>query len=198
MSECICHHFGKYAATEIAVPDLVLGKRSLDVVGYDKHKKVLKVVECKFGRGLSVVEDAFLQLDKYRFQIKRNAYAFFNAFTKKKPMRFGRQMEATAGGKRIVIEFYVGLMNGACADAEQIKALHSMKERYPDTGIIRVKAEGTIKDHINVDGKDGRDLARARQVTFAIAWPPPDEVSTTRASTSTYPHVPGGIGMPNH
>lgn len=186
MIDRIIHNFGttlktddfdrKYAAREVhirvqEVPGDTEGDRILDLVEYGKKKKTFKVVEFKSGHSTAIIREAFKQVAKYRAILEGRALTFLNAFTRKSPMRYGRLMEATSGGKQIHVEFYVGLKDEVCC--QHVDLLRVLKKRYPETGIMRVKDDGKIKFSVKDAGsKHDYRLAQARPVVFAITWPP--------------------------
>ena len=155
----------RYAAREVPV-----GKAGrLDVVGYCKVEKVFKVVECKAGSGKATIWKAFGQMAMYRAAIENDVLGFLDAFTRKSPMRFERMMEATSGGKRIAIEFYVALTDEACKDWD---CLIQLKELNPDTGIFRIKDDLRVRDNVkDPNGNPNHELAKARRVSLAFTWP---------------------------
>jgi len=168
----------KYAAREVPVvantDEDVDGDGRLDVVGYDKEKRTFQVVECKSGDGAAAIRQAFTQLACYRGMIEHRVLTFLNSFTQKSPMRFERLMEATSGGKQIAVEFYVGLTDEACQ--ESVSLLRRLKERYPHTGILRVKPDGRIRHDVKeANGTYHPELAQAVPVLFDIPWPPEPE-----------------------
>lgn len=183
MSDLIFPKFGtpreqferKYAAREVPIKVQELEYDinrdcKLDLVEYDKHKRIFKIVELKSGCSDATIRDAFTQLAGYREKLEGRADNFLDAFTRKSPMRFGRMMEASLGGTEIRIEFYVGLTDEACKNVDR---LHSWKSKYPDSGIIRVKEDGRLKDYIKeADGKHNYELAKARPVRFLLTRPP--------------------------
>ncbi|HEV2419960.1 MAG TPA: hypothetical protein VGX94_19360 [Terriglobia bacterium] len=165
----------KYAAREVPIKvkegEYDINKDcKLDIVEYDKQKKIFKIVELKSGCSNAIVRDAFKQLKRYREMLEGRTFIFLDAFTRKSPMRFGRVMEATLGGKEIRIEFYVGLTDEAC---ENVDRLRSLKKEFPHIGIIRVKDDGKLRDYIKErDGTRNYELAKAQTVHFVLTWPP--------------------------
>lgn len=165
----------KYAAREVPIKvqegEYDINKDcKLDLVEYDKQKKIFKIVELKSGCNDAIVRDAFRQLARYREKIEGRAYIFLDAFTRKSPMRFGRMMEATSGGRQICVEFYVGLTDEAC---ENVDCLRSLKREFPYIGIIRVKDNGRLKDYIKeLDGTRNYELAQAQSLPFVLTSRP--------------------------
>lgn len=167
----------KYAAREVRISDKeaecpLHGDCQFDLVEYDKEKQVFRVIEFKLGHHQAVIPEAFSQVQKYRQALEANAHTFLDAFTRKSPMRFGRLMESTCGATKISIEFYVGLTDQACEENQEF--LRSFKEKwYPYIGTVRVKDDGKIKHFIkNPDGRKDYEIARARAVSFSLAWGP--------------------------
>lgn len=173
----------KYAAREVSInPQEVErqlhGDSRFDLVEYDREKRLFNVIELKLGHHRNVIRQAFEQVAKYHQALEGNAQAFLDAFTRKCPMRFTRLMESSYGGKGISVEFYVGLTDEACKDYE---FLHILRDRYPDTGIIRVKQDGRIKNYIKKpDGT--RD--------YEIAQPPTFYFSVVGSSFNAVAHAP--------
>lgn len=172
-----CEQFErKYAAREVPIKvqeaqyDVKRDCR-LDLVAYDKQKRTFKIVELKSGCSDAAIREAFVQLARYRDELEVRAYSFLDAFTRKSPMRFGRLMEATSGGKQISVEFHVGLTDEACKNVDRLR---SWKNKCPDIGIIRVKKDdGRLKDYIKeADGEKNYELAKARPVHFVLTCPP--------------------------
>jgi hypothetical protein len=180
----------KYAAREVSISaqeaerDLY-GDSRLDIVEYDKEKRLFRVIELKLGHHPPVIRDAYAQVAKYRQTLEDNAHAFLDAFTRKSPMRFGRLMEATRGATKISVEFYVGLTDEACKVRNCRDCLPIMKDHYPDFGIVRVKDDGRIKHYIKKpDGTHDYEIARARAVSFTLAWPAAASASNGAAQPS--------------
>lgn len=183
-------HEQKYAACEVPisaeeVERQLYGDSRLDLVEYDTASRVFKVTEFKVDHHQSAISHAFRPVERYRRALKANPYAFLDAFTRKSPMRFRRLMESTCGATKISVEFYVGLTDEACKESDFLRA---MKAHYRDTGIIRVKDNGTSKDYLkNPDGTRDYDIARATADSFSLTWP---QAASNVNGTEQAPVVP--------
>lgn len=74
-------------------------------------------------------------------------------------------MEATDWNRRIRLAFYAALTDEAATHIEHIR---SLKEHMPTIGIVRVKVNGKIRDHLHIDGKDDSGLAQAIPATVVL------------------------------
>lgn len=166
----------KYAARQVFIKvrgdgDVVNKDRCFDLVVYDTLSRTFRLVELKAGHTPATIRNAFQQVEKYRRIMKGRELAFLDAFTRRSPMRFSRLMEATADVTRIIVAFYVGLTDQACHT--NLSLLHLLKHKYPDTGIMRVKNDGRLKNYVKgANGKRDYDLTKARSVCFTLTRSP--------------------------
>ncbi len=141
-------------------------RRVLDVVAYDKAKRVFKVIECKasFGRG------ADEQIEKYRRLIESKPNKFLDAVSKNKKMkmRVGRWIQATNHGQRIRIEFYLALTDKDCK-AERVLELKRGRDWL---GIMRFKSNGALAEDFH--GENGKKLKIGKpsrvKISLAANW----------------------------
>ncbi len=166
MSRAVARHIKPSAL------DVRIGRGcTLDVVAFDKERKVFKIIECKYVKDLRRIGHAYGQLLAYYSALKQPGSEFLDAFAKKtKPeISLTDLMGATQRGKNMQVEFYVGLRDAACKD---VHLLRSMKKRLPRVGIIRVKRNGQIRDYIrDQDGRKDRKLTQAKKISIAVMPP---------------------------
>lgn len=144
----------------------ILGESRLDLVAYDKTSGVFTVVECKSTHEKSTVGKAFSQLVRYRDAISRQPDEFVDRVSRKMKMRFGRWMEATDCGRRVRVEFLVGLRDRAC---DKIQSIRDQKSRHSSVGIIRCKDNGQCKPHVKIEsGAEDAQLCKAKVETFTL------------------------------
>ncbi len=148
-----------------SVRELRVGNCIFDVVGYDKQAKLFKLVECKLGSSPTSIGHAFGQIAAYYAVLTDRGRDFVDAFTRKVPLRFNRQMEATDQARRIRVEFYVAFTDKACTQVELIRAV---KKLLPNVGVIRVKRDGKCRDYLRDRGRKDRKLAQARATVVEI------------------------------
>jgi hypothetical protein len=162
MSQAVACNLVKYAAREVKVGDC-----KFDVVAYNKEQKLFKLVECKLPHTSVAIGHAFGQVAAYSATIAAHGRDFIDVYSKKLvvPMRQGRWMEATDYYRRIKVEFYVALSQGACARTE---LLRSLKKIMPYVGIIRVKRDGVCRPYLRVKGDKDDRLNKAVPVTIKI------------------------------
>ena len=149
----------------------LFGKSPLDLIAYDKTSGVFTVVECKSTHEKSTVKRAFNQLVRYRNAISRRPDKFVDSVSRKMEMRFGRWMEATDCGRRIRVEFLVGLRDSACDKPQSIR---DQKSRHSSVGIIRCKNNGQCKPYVKIEsGAEDAQLCKAKVETFILRshWP---------------------------
>jgi len=132
----------------------------LDVVAYDKTRRVFRVVECKDTSRAPSIGKAFGQLAAYFGMVSSHGHDFVDAASKKLTMRYGRWMEATEGGKRIHVEFYVCLPDEAC---RRVELMQGLKKMLPHVGIIRFTMKGHCRNNIWVKSRRDSKLAEARR-----------------------------------
>lgn len=142
----------------IVARQIRLGDMRLDIVAYDKKKRLFKVVECKPAVHQTVVGQTFGQIAAYINRVTDRTDEFVDSFSDQVKMRFGRWMQATEYGRRIKAEFYVALPEAACKD---IECLRNLKRQHADVGIIRHKPNGQCRPYLRERNKPNYELARA-------------------------------------
>jgi hypothetical protein len=153
----------------LAALEISLGGIRFDVVAYDKKRRVFKVVECKLTKRETGIGKTFGQLVSYTGTLSRRAYDFVNAASKKLGrMSFNTWMEATSGGRKIQVEYYVALRDTALRDVD---FLYSIRKQVPGVGIIRCRGDGRCRNNIWVGGKRNYDLPRAKTHTIRLRNP---------------------------
>lgn len=165
MATAVAKHF-KYSAREVRLGNHILGSRILDVVAYDKKKRLFRVIECKLGSDATRITQAFGQISGYHAEINGRPHKFVDAYTEQIHLRWGRLMEATHANRYIQVAFYVALMDDACK--EQIDTIRAQKELHPNVGVIRVKDDRTVRHSLRVGGKKDNELAKASSKVIAI------------------------------
>jgi hypothetical protein len=144
----------------------LIGKFRLDLVAYDKGNGVFRVVECKSTSDERTPEKAFGHVTTYIDAISRHVDEFVDSASRTMKMRFGRWMEATDCGRRIQVEFFVALRDGACS---RMQCIRDQKTRHSDVGIIRCKENSQCKTYMkNEDGTHNLDLSKAQIKTFSL------------------------------
>lgn len=150
----------KNSTRELKVADCVL-----DVVAYDKKKRLFSLVECKLGTKPTSIGHAFGQIAAYSAILSQHGRAFLRAFTRRVPLNYERQMEATDEGRRFCVAFYVALTDNAC---KRFELIHAVKKLLPKVGIIRVKPDGTCRSYLRVRGQRVPKLADAVPMVIEI------------------------------
>jgi hypothetical protein len=144
----------------------ILGKHRLDLVAYDKRSGVFSIVECKSTSEKSTMKRAFDQLVRYRDVISREPDEFIDRVSRKMEMRFSRWTQATDCGRRIRVEFLVGLRDGACAKTRYVR---EQKARYPSVGIIRCSNNGKCKLYVKDEaGAKHAKVCESKVETFSL------------------------------
>jgi hypothetical protein len=160
----------------------LFGKSRLDLVAYDKTSGVFTVVECKSTHEKSTVRRAFNQLARYRNAISRQPDNFVDRVSRKMKMRFGRWMEATDCGRRIRVEFLVGLRDRAC---DKLQSIRDQKSRRSSVGIIRCKNNGRCESCVKTEhGAEDTQLCESRVETFNLRRHRPRQDRKHEAPTS--------------
>lgn len=159
MAEAVARYL-RSAAREVTVD----GYR-FDVVAYDKRERLFKLVECRRGSRSTSIGRAFGQLVAYYAVVSERGRDFVEAVSRKLPMSFDRLWEATDGGRRIRVAFYVALTEDAC---KRIELLRSIKTLLPDVGIIRFKRNGRCGNNIWEGGKRNYKLAEAAPTVIRV------------------------------
>jgi len=150
----------KHSTRELKVAECIL-----DVVAYDKTKRLFTLVECKLGTKPSSIGHAFGQIAAYSAILCEHGKAFLKAFTRRVPLNYERQMEATDGSRKFRVAFYVALTDNAC---KRIALIRSVKKLLPGVGIIRVKPDGKCRTYLRVKGQKEPTLARAAVMVIEI------------------------------
>jgi hypothetical protein len=150
----------KYVTRELKVAECIF-----DVVAYDKTERLFTLVECKLGTKPTSIGHAFGQIAAYSAILCEHGRAFLKAFTKRVPLNYERQMEATDEGRRFRVAFYVALSDSAC---KRVELIRSVKKLLPTVGIIRVKPDGKCRPHLHVNGRKDSKLATASPTLIDI------------------------------
>jgi hypothetical protein len=162
MTEAVVRYLRR-AAREVTV-----GRNRFDVVAYDKREKLFKLVECKRSSSATGIGRAFGQLVAYYAVVSALGRDFVNAVSKKMPLSFNRLMEATNGGRRIRVAFYVALTDDAC---QRVDLLRSVKTLLPSVGIIRVTRNGKCRNYVWERGEKDKKLAEAHPTVIRVLLP---------------------------
>jgi hypothetical protein len=153
----------------LAAQEISLGRNRFDVVAYDKKRRVFKVVECKLTKRETGIGKTFGQLVSYTGTLSKSGYDFVNAASKRLGrMSFNTWMEATSGGRKIRVEYFVALREKALKDDD---FLYAIRKQVPGVGIIRYKENGQCKNNILLNGKRDYELCRAKARTIKLKRP---------------------------
>jgi len=153
----------------LPVHEVPIGPCRLDIVAYDRKKKMFKVIECKRTKRDSGIGRTFGQTVTYITAVKKDGLAFARGVGRKlAPLTFDDWMEATEWGRQITVAFYVALSHEALSKIELIR---DMKRFSPDVGIIRVKQDGSCRSYIHRRGKTYHRIAAPRAIKIKIRRP---------------------------
>lgn len=167
MAQAVARHLNRNKT--IAWREIKVGRCRFDVVAFDKKRRTFLVVECKLHSRPVSVGRTFGQIVTYRAILTSRGFEFLDATSDKPPqMGFGRWWEATEGGRRFRVEFYVALTDKACRQAEFM----SLRRQNPTVGVIRVKPNGRCRHALRRrDGTADAKAAKARPTTIVINSP---------------------------
>ena len=153
----------------LAAQEISLGGNRFDVVAYDKKRRVFKVVECKLTKRETSIGKTFGQLISYSGTLSRSGYDFVNRASEKLGrLSFNTWMEATSGGRKIQVEYFVALREEAL---KSIDFLESIRKQVPGVGIIRYKKNGECRKDLLIKGKHNSTLSRAKTFTIRLKKP---------------------------
>jgi len=167
MAQAVTRHLNRNKT--LAWCEIKVGRCRFDVVTFDRKRRTFLVVECKLHSRPVSVGRTFGQVVTYRAILASRGFEFLDAASDKPPqMRFSRWWEATEGGRRIRVEFYVALTDKACRQPEFM----SLRRQHPTVGVIRVKPNGRCRHALRrKHGTADAKAAKARPTTIMIKSP---------------------------